>query len=78
MTLTVLRLLRPGYSYAYPAGLMFPYHQLMDITKAKEQLGYSDIVSVERAMELTVKWFLENKPAPGGELEQNIADWQIK
>jgi len=69
-----LGIVRPGYSYAYPAGLMFPYHQVMDITKAKEELGYRDLVPVERAMELTVKWFLENKPAPRGELEQNIGD----
>ena len=46
----------------------------MDITKVKEQLGYRDVVPFEKGMELTVRWYLENTPEPGGWLETNIMD----
>jgi len=68
-----LSIVRPGYSYAAPP-LMMPHHQVMDIAKVREQLGYRDVVPVEKGMELTVRWYLENPPEPGGWLEANIMD----
>ncbi|MFC1944074.1 NAD-dependent epimerase/dehydratase family protein [Chloroflexota bacterium] len=64
----------PGYGYAYPPSLIYPYHQIMDITKVKEQLGYKDKVPTPRAIEKTVNWLLENRPEPGGEEERNLMD----
>jgi len=37
----------------------------MDIAKIKEQLGYRDVVSTERALELTVDWYTRH-PLPYG------------
>lgn len=53
---------------------LFPYHQVMDITKIKTQLGYQDVVPFEKALELTVKWYLENPLAPDGFEEKNLGD----
>ena len=64
----------PNGFHAAPTQTLFPYHRVMDITKIKQQLGYHDVVSTERAMELTVKWYLENPLPPGGELEKNTGD----
>jgi len=64
----------PSGFHAAPTQTLFPYHRVMDITKIKQQLGYHDVVSSERAIELTVKWYLENPLPPGGELEKNTGD----
>jgi nucleoside-diphosphate-sugar epimerase len=69
-----LSIIQKGYSYAHPAALMYPFHQVMDIAKIKSELAYQDVVPVEQAMEQTVKWYLENRPAPGSQLEKNIMD----
>ncbi len=59
---------------AAPPLLLFRYHRVMDITKVKQQLGYRDLVPVEKALETTVKWYLDRPPEPRGELEQNLGD----
>jgi hypothetical protein len=64
----------PSGFHAAPTQVLFPYHRVMDITKIKQQLGYQDVVSSERAIELTVKWYLENPLPPGGEREKNMGD----
>ncbi len=69
-----LSIVRPGYGYAYPSALTYPYHQIMDITKVKEQLGYRDKVPTDRAIEKSVEWLLDNRPKPGGEEERNLMD----
>jgi hypothetical protein len=52
----------------------YPYHEVMSLEKIKTQLGYREVVSPERAMEITVNWLLENRPEPGGSMERNIGD----
>lgn len=51
-----------------------PGHQIKDITKAKMRLGYKDVVPMEEAIGRSVKWLLENRPEPGGELETQLND----
>jgi hypothetical protein len=46
----------------------------MDNRKIKEQLGYRDVVPIEKALETTVNWYLEHPLPPGGEMEQNLGD----
>lgn len=67
-------MLHPDYSDAQPPALLFQYHRVMDITKIRTQLGYQDAVPVEKAVELTVRWYLENPLPPGGEVEKNLGD----
>ncbi len=50
------------------------HHRLMDTSKIKHQLDYQDINPVEEALGLTVDWLLENRPEPGGDLEQGLLD----
>jgi nucleoside-diphosphate-sugar epimerase len=54
--------------------LLYPFHRVMDSSKIKSQLGYRDIVSVEQALEETVKWYTDHPLVPGGEEEQNLGD----
>lgn len=57
-----------------PVPLLFGHHQIMDIAKIQQQLGYHDVVPAEQGLELTVKWLEENRPEPGGEIEKNLGD----
>jgi len=66
--------LLPAGFRAAPTQVLFRYHCVQDITKIKEQLGYRDVVPVEKALELTVKWYMDNPLPPGGEMEQNMGD----
>ncbi|RLA44818.1 MAG: NAD-dependent dehydratase, partial [Gammaproteobacteria bacterium] len=50
------------------------HHRLMDISKIKSQLDYRDVNPVDEALGLTVDWLLENRPAPGGDLEERLQD----
>lgn len=59
---------------AAPPLLLFRYHRVMDISKVKQQLGYRDLVPAKKALEITVQWYLNNPPPPGGELEKNLGD----
>jgi len=67
-------MLHTDYSDAQPPALLFQYHRVMDITKIKAQLRYHDAVPVEKAIEQTVSWYLENPLPPGGEVERNVGD----
>ncbi|MFC2005473.1 NAD-dependent epimerase/dehydratase family protein [Chloroflexota bacterium] len=49
-------------------------HQILDITKVQRELGYHDIVPAAKGIEYTVNWYLEHKPDPGGEVEQQLRD----
>ncbi len=66
--------LLPDNFRAAPTQLLFRYHRVMDTRKVKEQLGYRDIVPVEKALETTVSWYLDHPLPPGGEMEQNLGD----
>lgn len=46
----------------------------LDISKIRTELGYHDIVSVPEALKQSVEWLLENRPEPGGEIEQQLGD----
>ena len=50
------------------------HHRLMDISKIQSQLGYRDACPTEQALEITIDWLLENRPDPGGEIEQRLQD----
>jgi hypothetical protein len=47
---------------------------VLDISKVKADLGYRDLVPIEKAVELSARYYLENRPAPGGETEQQLRD----
>lgn len=49
-------------------------HQLIDMSKAKRELGYRDLVDFPEAIKRTVEWYLENQPEPGGEEERQLDD----
>ena len=66
-------MLPPAFGDAPPPTL-FPYHQLMDLTKIKEQLGYRDVVAPEKGMEITAKWFADNPLEPGSDVELLLGD----
>ncbi len=50
------------------------HHRVLDLSKLKQQLGYRDVHSCEVALGLTVDWLLENRPEPGGEVEERLQD----
>ena len=66
-------LLPQGFRNA-PTQALFRFHRVMDIAKIKEQLGYRDVVSTERALELTVDWYTRHPLPYGGEIEKNAGD----
>ena len=66
-------LLPPGFRNA-PTQSIFRFHRVMDVAKIKEQLGYRDVVPVDKALEATVDWYMEHPLPPGGEIEQNQGD----
>src|SRR6202030_1696622 len=38
----------------------FGYHRLLDTTRIRTELGYTDIVSKEKAIRLTAEWWAEH------------------
>ncbi len=50
------------------------HHRVVDLTKIKNQLGYTDLYPVEEAIQKTVQWYLENQPERGGEIEKRLQD----
>jgi nucleoside-diphosphate-sugar epimerase len=49
-------------------------HLVLDNTKIKKELGYHDVVPAKEGLKRTVRWFLEHRPEPGGEIEQQLGD----
>lgn len=66
-------LLSADYTGA-PWQALFPFHQVVDISKVMTQIGYRDLVPSERGLELTVQWLMEHPLSPGGEEEQRMDD----
>jgi hypothetical protein len=64
----------PAGFRATPPQLLYRHHCVLDTSKIKEQLGYRDVVSVEEALERTVRYYMDNPLAPGSEAEQNLGD----
>lgn len=56
--------------------LMFEssHHRVVDLTKIKTQLGYTDRYPVEEALRKTVAWYLEHPPERGGEIDKRLQD----
>jgi len=50
------------------------HHTLLDLTKIRSQLGYSDVVPVEEALARTTRWYLEHPLEKGGDIEAQLGD----
>lgn len=50
------------------------HHRMMDIHKIRSELGYRDLVPATEALARTVQWYLEHRPARGGEIETRLHD----
>lgn len=61
-----------------PGRLLLRYnrseHLLTDIQKIRVDLDYKDVVDPEHAIRETTRWYLNNRPEPGGHIERTIAD----
>lgn len=64
-------LARPARPYTMQAT---SHHRVVDLTKIKNQLGYTDLYPVEEAIQKTVEWYLANRPERGGEIEKRLQD----
>lgn len=64
----------PAGFRATPPQLLYRHHCVLDISKIKNQLGYRDVVSVEQALERTVRFYCDNPLDAGSEAEQNLGD----
>ena len=62
---------RPSHPYTMQQS---PHHRVVDLSKLKNQLGYTDLYAVEDALAETVKWYVEHQPERGGEIEQRLQD----
>ncbi len=51
-----------------------PTHRVLDISKAREQLGYRDVVPAREGLARTARWLNENPPEPGGLEETCLQD----
>ena len=60
---------RPSRPYAGRS-----FHWVPDIEKIKIQMGYRDKVPANEGLKQTIQWILENRPEPGGEIEQGLGD----
>ncbi len=58
----------------YPFYRHSPDHRLTTSVAIRDELGYTDAVPAAAGMELSVRWLVDNPPAAGGELEQQIGD----
>ncbi len=50
------------------------HHKLLDSTKIRQQLGYTEIVPTPVAMRRTVEWYMKNPLKPGCEEEKTLQD----
>ncbi len=49
-------------------------HRLLDLSRLRTTLGYTDVVPARDAVRRTVRWLVENPPDPGGIEEQVLED----
>ncbi|MFN0089620.1 MAG: NAD-dependent epimerase/dehydratase family protein [Acidimicrobiales bacterium] len=49
-------------------------HQLMDTSRIQADLGYRDVLGVREALAQTARWYVDNPPEPGGDIETRLAD----
>ncbi|MDH4143739.1 MAG: epimerase [Acidimicrobiia bacterium] len=50
------------------------FHRLLDLQKLRVDLGYHDVVPVRDAVERAVRWLVEHRPEPGGDVEERVGD----
>ncbi|MEO2166666.1 MAG: hypothetical protein ABGY42_00845, partial [bacterium] len=65
------------HELAFPARVLAlggSHHTLLDLSKIRNQLGYSDVVPVEEALARTTRWYVEHSPERGGEIEERLGD----
>ncbi|HWU26210.1 MAG TPA: NAD-dependent epimerase/dehydratase family protein [Rhizomicrobium sp.] len=49
-------------------------HQLLDLTRVRTELGYSDVLGAREAIAETARWYAANPPPRGGEIETALGD----
>ena len=65
----------PDIPSAKPASIFpVPHHLLMDTHRIRSDLGYRDVVPTVEAVTQTVRWYRDNPPERGGEIERRMSD----
>ncbi|MGI9601428.1 MAG: NAD-dependent epimerase/dehydratase family protein [Acidimicrobiales bacterium] len=49
-------------------------HRVLDVAKAVERLGYTDVVPAREAVARTARWLVDHRPEPGGFEERILED----
>jgi nucleoside-diphosphate-sugar epimerase len=49
-------------------------HRVLDLTKIRTQLGYTDVISPERGLAITAHWLKDHRPEPNGSDEKILQD----
>jgi nucleoside-diphosphate-sugar epimerase len=49
-------------------------HQLLDLSRVRAELGYTDVLGVREALAQTVNWYVANPPPAGGDVERALGD----
>jgi len=49
-------------------------HQLLDLSRIRAELGYTDVLGVREALAATARWYVEHRPPPGGDVERTLGD----
>ena len=49
-------------------------HQLLDLTRIRNELGYRDVLGVRDALARTARWYVDNPPPKGGDVERTLGD----
>ena len=49
-------------------------HQLLDLTRIRNELGYTDVLGVREALAQTAHWYVNNPPPKGGDIERTLGD----
>jgi nucleoside-diphosphate-sugar epimerase len=65
------------YDVAWPCHPLYRHrreHLLCQSTLIRSELGYEDPVPADVALGRTIDWLVENRPEPGGEIEQQVGD----
>ncbi len=72
-----LELIDLPYELAWPCYPLYRHrreHLLCQSSLIRVELGYRDPVPADVAFARTIDWLVENRPEPGGEIEQQVGD----
>jgi nucleoside-diphosphate-sugar epimerase len=73
-----LELVSMPFELAVPArpmlGQPLPTHRVLDLTRLRHDLGYTDLVPARDAVRSTARWLLEHPPERGGMEEKVLTD----